>query len=332
MNAAIARSVSIPFVVLPIVVAMGVGAPAFAQKAGGYPERPIRVVVPFPAGGAIDNIARHTASELSKALDIQWVIDNRSGAGGALGTEFAARATPDGYTLLVSSTSPMAINPHINKVAYDPLASFSTVGMIARSPQMLVVPPSLPVRSVKEFIALAKARPGALSFASSGVGTIIHVTAELFAQQAGIKLLHVPYKGAAPAMIDTVTGQVTMLFAAYSSVAAQVRAGKLKALALTSAKRMAIAPDLPTIAESGLPGFESTQWWAISGPAGLPTEVVSRLNGELNRVLATDAMKKRLLAEGAEPVPGSPADLATYIRTDFEKWGRVIRSVGIKGE
>lgn len=314
---------------LPIVLA---SMPCWSQRAPSYPERPVRVVVPFPAGGAIDIIARHTTLELSKALDAQLVVDNRSGAGGALGTEFAARAAPDGYTLLVSSTSPMAINPHINKVNYDPLASFSAVGMIASSPQMLVVPPSLPVRSVKEFIALAKTKPGALTFASSGVGTIIHVTAEMFAQQAGVKLLHVPYKGAAPAVVDTVTGQVTMLFAAYSSVAAQVRAGKLRALALTSAKRMAIAPDLPTVAESGLPGFESTQWWAVSGPAGMPAQIVARLNTEINRALRSDDMRKRLAAEGAEASGGTPAELNAYIRTDFEKWGQVIRRVGIKGE
>jgi len=302
----------------------------WAQRS--YPERPVRVVVPFPAGGAIDIIARHTTQDLSKALDAQLLVDNRSGAGGALGTEFAARAAPDGYTLLVSSTSPMAINPHINKVSYDSLASFSAVGMIASSPQMLVVPPALPVRSVKEFIELAKSKPGALTFASSGVGTIIHVTAEMFAQQAGVKLLHVPYKGAAPAVVDTVSGQTTMLFAAYSSVAAQVRAGRLRALALTSPKRMAIAPDLPTVSEAGLPGFESTQWWAISGPAGMPAAIVGRLNTELNRVLRSDEMKKRLAAEGAEAAPGTPAELTAYIKTDFEKWGGVIRKVGIKGE
>jgi tripartite-type tricarboxylate transporter receptor subunit TctC len=306
-------------------------ASCWAQRSG-YPERPVRVIVPFPAGGAIDNIARYTTQDLSKALDAQLLVDNRSGAGGALGTELAARAAPDGYTLLVSSTSPMAINPHINKVSYDPLASFSAVGMIASSPQMLVVPPSLPVRSVKEFIALAKSKPGALTFASSGVGTIIHVTAELFAQQAGIKLLHVPYKGAAPAVVDTVSGQTTMLFAAYSSVAAQVRAGRLRALALTSAKRMAIAPDLPTVAESGLPGFSSTQWWAISGPAGMSAQTVTRLNSELNRVLRSDDMKKRLAAEGAEAAPGTPAELNAYVKADYEKWGEVIRRVGIKAE
>jgi tripartite-type tricarboxylate transporter receptor subunit TctC len=306
--------------------------PGWAQRGPGYPERPLHVVVPFPAGGAIDIIARHTVQDLSKGLDAQLVVDNRSGAGGALGTELVARAAPDGYTLLLSSTSPMSINPHINKVGYDPLTSFSAVGMIASSPQMLVVPPSLPVRSVREFIALARSKPGALTFASSGVGTIIHVTAELFAQQAGIKLLHVPYKGAAPAVVDTISGQTAMLFAAYSSVIAQVRAGRLRALALTSARRMAIAPELPTVAESGLPGFESIQWWAISGPVGLPAKIAARLNAELNRALRGDDLKKRLAAEGAEAAGGTPQELAAYIKADYEKWGQVIRRAGIKAE
>ncbi|MCE9639229.1 MAG: tripartite tricarboxylate transporter substrate binding protein, partial [Betaproteobacteria bacterium] len=207
-------------------------------QSGSYPEKPVRLVVPFPPGGALDIMGRLTAQKLTEALGAQVIADNRAGAGGAIGTDIAARAAPDGYTLLFSSTSPISINPHINKVPYDPVASFAAVAMVANSPQMMVVPPSLPVKSVKEFIALAKARPGAMSFSSSGVGTIIHVTGEMFAQRAGIKLLHVPYKGAAPAVVDTVSGQVTMLCAAYSSVAGQLRAGKLKALAVTSLKRM----------------------------------------------------------------------------------------------
>jgi tripartite-type tricarboxylate transporter receptor subunit TctC len=202
--------------------------------------------------------------------------------------------------------------------------------MVASSPQMLVVPPSLPVKSVKELIALAKARPGALSFASSGVGTIIHVAAEMFAQRAGIDLLHVPYKGAAPAVVETMTGQVTMLVAAYSSVAAQVRAGKLRALAVTSRQRMALAPAIPTVAESGLPGFESIQWWAVSGPAGLPAAIVDRLNSALNATLKSEDVKKRFAAEGAEPGGGTPAELAAFVKRDFEKWGGVIKAVGIK--
>ncbi len=322
---------------LPIVFAfalIGLNGPAsddaFAQGAGAYPERPIRVVVPFPAGGGIDNMARHTAQRLGEALSTQLIVDNRSGAGGAIGTEHVARASPDGYTLLFSSTSPMSINPNINKVGYDPVASFSAIGMVASSPQMLVGPPSLPVKSVKELIALAKARPGALSFASSGVGTIIHVAAEMFAQRAGIDLLHVPYKGAAPAVVETMTGQVTMLVAAYSSVAAQVRAGKLRALAVTSRQRMALAPAIPTVAESGLPGFESIQWWAVSGPAGLPAAIVDRLNSALNATLKSEDVKKRFAAEGAEPGGGTPAELAAFVKRDFEKWGGVIKAVGIK--
>ena len=315
-----------------LVAAMSVVcAPALAQS-GNYPEKPVRLVVPFPPGGAIDIMGRHTAQKLTEALGVQVLVDNRSGAGGAIGTDNAARAAPDGYTLLFSSTSPISINPHINKVPYDPIASFTPVTMVASSPQLLVVPPSLPVKSVKELIAMAKARPGALSFASSGTGTIIHVTTEMFAERAGIKLLHVPYKGAAPAVNDTLTGQTAMLFAAYPSVSAQVRAGRLKTLGVTSLKRIALAPDIPTLAESGLPGFESNQWWAVSGPASLPAPIVSRLNADINRILRTDDMRKRLAADGAEPAGGTPAELAAYISRDFEKWGRVIRSVGIKGE
>jgi len=277
-------------------------------------------------------MGRLTAQKLTEALGAQVIVENRSGAGGAIGTDNVARAAPDGYTLLFSSTSPMSINPYINKVPYDPVTSFSAIAMIASSPQMIVVPPSLPAKNVKEFIAMAKARPGDLSFASSGVGTIIHVAAEMFAQRADIKLLHVPYKGAAPAVVDTVAGHVTLLIAAYSSVAPQVRAGRLRALAVTSLKRMELEPDVPTVSESGLPGFESTQWWAVSGPAGLPTAIIDRLNAELNKIVRTDDMKKRLAADGAEPGGGTSAELAAFIRKDFEKWGAVIRAVGIKAK
>jgi tripartite-type tricarboxylate transporter receptor subunit TctC len=305
---------------------------ASAQTRDAYPERPVRLVVPFPPGGAIDIMARQTAQKLGEALEAQFIVDNRSGAGGAIGTENVARSAPDGYSLLFASTSPMSINPHINKVAYDPIASFTSIAMVASSPQLLVVPPSLPARSVRELIAMAKARPGALSFGSSGVGTIIHVTTEMFAERAGIKLLHVPYKGAAPAVVDTISGQVTMLFAAYSSVSSQVRAGKLRALAITSHERLPLAPEIPTVAESGLPGFESNQWWALAGPAGLPGGVVNRLNTELNKILKTAEVRKRFAADGAQAVGGTPQALAAYIRNDYDKWGAVIRTVGIKAE
>ena len=315
-----------------------IAVPAFAQNstpaaaAKGYPEKPVRMVVPFPPGGGIDIIARHVTQKLSEAFGVQFMVDNRGGAGGVIGTENIARAAPDGYGLLFSSTSPMSINPHINKVKYDPMTSFTPVIMIGFTPEVLVVHPSLPVRNVRELIAVAKVRPGALSFASSGVGTIIHVTAEMFAQRAGIRMLHVPYKGAAPAVIDTVAGNVSILFAAYPSVSGQVRAAKLKALAITSLKRLEIARELPTVAETALPGFESNQWWAVSGPAGMPAALVARLNTELERILRTDDIKKRFAVDGAEPVGGTPGDLATYIKNDYEKWGAVIRGAGIRGE
>ncbi len=297
-----------------------------------YPEKPVRMVVPFPPGGAIDIVARHVTQKMSDAFGTQFIVDNRGGAGGAIGTENVARAAPDGYSLLFSSTSPMSINPHINKVKYDPLTGFAPVIMVGHAPQVLVVHPSLPVKNVKELISMGKSKPGALSFASSGVGTIIHVTAEMFAQRAGIQMLHVPYKGAAPAVIDTVAGNVTLLFAAYPSISGQVRAGKLKALAITSLKRLDIARELPTISETALPGFESNQWWAVSGPAGLPAPIITRLNTELDRILRTDDIRKRFAIDGAEPVGGTPGELAAYIKNDFEKWGAVIRAVGIKGE
>jgi tripartite-type tricarboxylate transporter receptor subunit TctC len=323
---------------LPWMVAAALAAAsAMAQNtppgtARQYPEKPVRMVVPFPPGGAIDIVARHVTQKMSDAFGAQFIVDNRSGAGGAIGTENIARAAPDGYSLLFSSTSPMSINPHINKVKYDPLASFTSVIMVGHAPQVLAVHPSLPVKNVKELIAMGKGKPGALSFASSGVGAIIHVTAEMFAQRAGITMLHVPYKGAAPAVIDTVAGNVTLLFAAYPSISGQVRAGKLKALAITSSKRLDIARDLPTVSETALPGFESNQWWAVSGPAGLPAPIVARLNTELDRILRTDDIRKRFAVDGAEPVGGTPGELAAYIKNDFEKCGAVIRAVGIKGE
>ncbi len=322
----------------PVLLAAGVMtcASSLAQTSSTnverYPEKPVRLVVPFPPGGALDIMARHITQKLSEAFGMQFIADNRGGAGGAIGTENAARSAPDGYTLLFSSTSPMSINPHINKVRYDPIAGFTPVIMVGYTPEVLVVHPSLPVKSVKALIAMGKARPGALSFASSGVGTIIHVTAELFAQRAGIQMLHVPYKGAAPAVIDTVAGNVTLLFAAYPSISGQVRAGKLQALAITSLRRLNIAPELPTVAEAGLPGFESNQWWAVSGPAGMPAPIVSRLNTELERILRADDTRKRFALDGAEPAGGTPADLAAYIRNDYEKWGAVIRAAGIKSD
>jgi len=305
-------------------------APAMAQT---YPEKPVRVVVPFPPAGAADIVARHVTQKLSEAFGVQFIVDNRAGAGGAIGTDYAAHAAPDGYTLIIASSSSMSINPHIGAgTPYDPQRSFTPVILIGYAANVLVVHPSVPAKSVKELIAFAKARPGALNIASNGTGTISHLTAELFMQRAGIKMVHVPYKGSSPATIDLMAGQVSLLFAAYPSVSAQLPSGKLKALAVTSAKRIEIAPQLPTVAEAALPGFESSQWWGLYGPAGMAAATVTRLNTELNKILRSADIKKRFAADGVEPGSGAPNDLAVYLKNDFEKWGKVIRAAGIKNE
>jgi tripartite-type tricarboxylate transporter receptor subunit TctC len=303
---------------------------AFAQT---YPEKPVRVIVPFPPGGAADIVARQVVHGLSAGLATQFVVDNRAGAGGAIGTETVARAAPDGYTLLFASSSALSINPHIGKVSYDALRDLAPIGLIGFAPNVLVVHPSVPARSVKELVAAARSKPGALNFGSNGAGTLSHLTAELFMQRAGIRMVHIAYKGASPAVVDTMAGNVSVLFAAYPSVSAQERSGRLRALAVTSAKRVDIAPNLPTVAEAALAGFESVQWWGLYGPAGLPGAMAMRLSAETNKVLASAELKKRLAADGAEPAAaGTPQQLAAYHRADFEKWAKVVKAAGIKAE
>lgn len=298
-----------------------------------YPEKPVRIIVPFPAGGAADIVARQVAQGLTTNLGAQFIVDNRGGAGGTIGTEAAARAAPDGYTLLFASSSVLSINPHLGiKTSYDVLRDFTPIALIGFAPNVLVIHPSVPAKSVKELIAIAKSRPGALNYASNGAGTLSHLTAELFMQRAGIKMVHIPHKGAAPATIDTMAGNVSVLFAAYPSVSAQERSGRLRALAVTSAKRVAVAPHLPTVAESALPKFESSQWWGLYGPAALPSAIVTRLNTELNKVLKSTEVIKRLAADGAQPGGGSAQALANYHRADFEKWKKVVKAAGIKPE
>jgi tripartite-type tricarboxylate transporter receptor subunit TctC len=224
----------------------------------------------------------------------------------------------------------MSINPHLAaRTTYDPIRSFAPIILIGHAPNVLVVHPSVPAKSVRDLIALARAKPESLSYASNGAGTLSHLTGELFMQRAGVKLLHVPYKGAAPAVIDTISGQVSLLFAAYPSIAVHERSGKLRAMAVTSAKRMELAPALPTVAET-LPGFESSQWWGMYGPAGLPPAIVTRLNAETGKVLGQPELRKRLAADGAVPGVGTPADLAAYLKADYEKWGKVVKAGGIK--
>ncbi len=312
------------FLVLP---GMALSLHAAAQ---GYPEKAVRVVVPFPAGGAADIVARHVTTRLADVIGQQVVVDNRGGAGGSIGADNVARAAPDGYSLLFASSSVLSINPHLGtKTPYDILRSFTPVVLIGHAPNVLTVHPSVPAKSVRDLIAIAKAKPDALAYASNGAGTLSHLTGELFSQRAGVKMLHVPYKGGAPAVIDTVAGNVSVLFAAFPTVSGQVRADRLKALAVTSAKRIAIAPELPTVAEAALKGFESSQWWGLYGPAGLPAPVVDKLNAAANKVLATDDIRKHLAADGAAPAGGTPAELAAFHKADYDKWGAVMAKAGL---
>jgi len=299
--------------------------------AQGYPDKSVRVVVPFPAGGAADIVAQQLTTRLSDVIGQQVIVDNRGGAGGAIGADNVARAAADGYSLLFASSSVLSINPHLGrKTPYDIFRSFTPLVLIGHAPNVLTVHPSVPVKTVKDLIAIAKAKPEALAYASNGAGTLSHLTGELFAQRAGVKMLHVPYKGGAPAVIDTVAGNVSVLFAAYPTVSGQMRAGRLKALAVTSAKRIAIAPELPTVAEAAIKGFESSQWWGFYGPAGLAAPVVEKINAAANKVLASDDIKKHLAVDGAVSAGGTPAELAAFHKADYDKWGGVMAKAGLK--
>jgi tripartite-type tricarboxylate transporter receptor subunit TctC len=268
--------------------------------------------------------------QLSDLFKVPFVVDNKPGAGGGIGAQFVSHAVPDGYTLLLTSSSTMSINPHLNtKMGFDPLKSLSPIAFIGDSPNVLVVSPSLPFKTSAELIAAAKAKPGFYSFASNGSGTLSHLTGELYKQVSGIDALHVPYKGASPAVVDVAGGQVSFLFAAFASVGPMVKAGKLRALGVTSTRRLNISPELPTLAESGLSGFESNQWWGLFAPLELPHEVLARLNLEMNKALKSPDLKKRFAEQGIDVGGGSPADLAAYLQNDYNKWGQIIKTGNI---
>ena len=306
-----------------------VSVPAVAQN---YPVKPVRIVVPFPAAGGTDLFARAIAQKLSATLGQQFVVDNRSGAGGMIGSEIVAKAPPDGYTLLITSSSTHSINPHLTrKPLYDPLRDFAPVSLIASAPNLLVVHPSLPVRSVKELVALAKARPGQLNYASNGTGTLSHLTGELFKLRAGVNMTHVPYKGGPPALIDLVSGQVSALFTAVPTASVHMRANRLRALAVTGEKRVDALKDVPAIAET-LRGFESSQWWGLFTPAGASAELITRLNTESEKILRDPEVRSRFAAEGADAVGGSPADFAAFFKADYEKWRKVVAEAGVRPE
>jgi tripartite-type tricarboxylate transporter receptor subunit TctC len=307
------------------------GALGLAQ-ADDYPTRPITLIVPFPPGGSTTVMARNVADKMSTALGQQIVVDNRGGAGGTLGTRFVAKAAPDGYTILLSYTATMAIAPAMNANAgYDPGKDFAPIGMIGFAPSVLVVHPSMPVHSIAELISQAKAAPSPLQYGSPGVGTVNHLAFEYLATEAGIKLLHVPYKGNGPAISDLLGGHIPMMFLPIPVALGNVKAGTLRALAITSAKRSALLPDVPTVAES-VPGFEVALRYGLAAPAGTPPAVIARLNKELNAALAAGDVKTRLTTEGAEALPGTPEIYAADIAAEEKKYGGLVKKLSLKVE
>ena len=304
-------------------------APAAAQD---YPTRPITLVVPYPAGGGNDVLARLVAERMSKSLGGTIVVENRGGAGGTIATRQVAKSPPDGYTILIA-TSSLAINPSLYpNVGYDPRKDFAPIGLLASGANVVLVHPSVPAKSIAELIGLAKKEPGKLNFASTGSGSSVHLAAELFAAMAGIKINHVPYRGSGPALNDLLGGHVTMMFATTPSAIGIVAGGKVRALGVTGAKRAAAFPDVPTIAEAGLPGYEAELHYGLVAPAGTPRPIVDRLNAALRAALNDATLRERLGREGAVPLPSTPEEYAADIDAEEKKWGKIVRDAGVKGE
>jgi tripartite-type tricarboxylate transporter receptor subunit TctC len=316
-----------------IAVAVAVPAAA-AQGAPGttdYPTKPIRLVITYPPGGNTDLVGRAVAQKLSEAWGQQVVVDNRGGAGGVLGTVIAKQAPADGYTLLLGTSAGMVLNPLLmSKLPYDPLQDFAPVSLVIVNPQLLVTNPALAARTMKEFIALAKAKPGQLNFGSSGIGTPNHLGGEMLKAMAGINIVHVPYKGGAAAITDLIAGQVQLVISSAPSVVPHVKSGRLRALAIGSAKRTPALPDVPTVAESGVPGYEYTTWYGIFAPAKMASAIVAKLNAEIVRMLADPQMVQRFQSQGGDPASSTPAELTAYMKEETVRWQRVIKTAGIK--
>ena len=313
--------------------ALGAHAAAGPQNADTYPNRPIRLIAPFVPGGPTDIIARLVAQKLSENLKQTVVVDNRGGAGGAVGMQLAASAAPDGYTLVLGSSGNLAVNPALEpNLPYHPLKDFQPITQTTSGPQIVVVPVSLPVKTVQDLIALAKAKPAQLNYASGGSGTTTHLGVELFKIAAGVDIVHVPYKGTGQALTDVMTGQVQMMMSSALPALPHVKSGKLRGLAVTSAKRSAAYPELPTLAESGLAGFETTSWHGMLLPARTPKDISARVHGELVKALTAPDVKERFAGLGMDTVASTPEEFTLYIRNESQKWEKVIRTIGIKGQ
>jgi tripartite-type tricarboxylate transporter receptor subunit TctC len=302
--------------------------PALAQD---YPNRPVRLVVPFPPGGINDIVARVIAQHLGEKLGKQVIVDNRGGAGGVVGSEIVANAPKDGHTLLIVSLA-SAVNPWLYTLPYDPLKSFAPVAMLVAAPNVVTVNPGLPVHNIKEFVALAKSKPGELQYASSGVGTFLHLAGELFKIEAGVDILHIPFRGAGPALIDVVAGNTKIAFGSVTSSIGHIRGGKLKALGVGSATRSPTLPDVPTVIEAGVPGYQAANWIGVVAPAGTPEPIVERLHKEIAAILGTPEVQKQFALQGADIVHMSTAEFAAFSVAEIVKWGRVVKQAGIKAQ
>jgi len=317
----------ISLMLLAIMTAIAGQAPATAQQ---YPSKPIRIISPFAPGGGNDNLCRTIAPHLAKQLGQQVVVENRPGANGAVGTEIAARSAPDGYTIVLIPSG-HAVNAAIRKnLPFDPIKDFTPITLVGSSPLILAVHPSLPVRNVKELIAFAKARPGQLAFGSAGVGSSGHLGGALFETLTGTKLLHVPYKGMSLAIIDLMSGQVSLTFGTTLSTVPHVRSGRLRALAVTSAKRSPALKDLPTVAESGVPGYEAGLWYGFVGPARIPAAIVRRLHGAIVAVIETPEVRKRLSSQALDPQHNTPEEFLKLMVSDLDRWAKVVKRAGIE--
>jgi tripartite-type tricarboxylate transporter receptor subunit TctC len=319
---------------LMLTVAVALAAPGSvlaAEKRGSaddYPMKPVRVISPFSAGGGTDAVARALTQRLAEAMGRQFVVDNRGGAEGVIGTDMGAKAPPDGYTLLVANLGTFCLTPNLRKVSYDPLRDFAPITQTTASSTVLVVHPSLPVHNVKELVALAKAKPGHLNYGASSNGTALPM--EMLKMMSGANLNHIPYKGTGPALVAIISGEVQVMFGGAISTVPQVRSGKLRALAVAGDRRARALPDVPTVAESGYPGYEANSWNGIVAPAGTPRPVLNRLNAAMVKILQLPEIRDYMTADGAEPVPSSPDEFAAYIRQCHGKWAKVIRTAGLK--
>jgi tripartite-type tricarboxylate transporter receptor subunit TctC len=317
--------------VVAAALAAGYAGSAPGQAAGSYPQRPLRIIVPLAPGGNVDLVVRAIAPQLAEGLGQQVVVENRPGASSLVGTQFVAKVTPDGYTLLAVANTFATVPALIANPGYDPLRDFTGISLTCLVPQVLVTNPALPVRTVRDLIALAKARPGELSYATSGAGGTGHMAAELFSRQVGVKMLHVPYKGNSQALIDVLSGQVMLMFDQVSTSASYIRAGKLRALAVTSRSRSPLFPELPTIDQSGAPGYEDITFNGLVAPAGTPREILARLNAEVAKVVRNPGLRNRFIERGVELTSSaSPEEFTAYIKAEADKKGRLVREAGIK--